>query len=190
MSGSTPIYFSKFLVTEQVFFRTRFSYALVDLKPITKGHVLVVPLRSQVVQLSQLTPQENADYFNTVQLIHQFMKWVYKAQAVNIAIQDGPEAGQSVPHLHTHIIPRYKENNIGDKVYERLDDWDLRRDEYMKARDMNEEGTNLRPDQDDVRIARSMEEMKKEVDFLKAQLEEFLSNHCDVKKWLPTDARQ
>ena len=39
----------------------------------------------------------------------------------NIAIQDGPESGQTVPHVHCHIIPRTKESaGEGDGIYDRL----------------------------------------------------------------------
>lgn len=176
-----PIYFSKFLVSDQVFYRTKFCYALVNLKPITKGHILVVPLRTQVVHLSQLTPQENADYFKAVQLIHKFIMWVYDAQSVNIAIQDGPEAGQSVPHLHTHIIPRYRLNNIGDAMYQKLDDWNVRRDEYVQSK---VDGTKFKPDADEDRKPRSMEEMKREVQLLSHKLDEYLKTHEDADQWV------
>lgn len=206
----SQIYFSKFLVTEQVFYKTEYCYALVNLKPIIPGHVLVVPLRTDVRELSQLTPIENQDYFNTVQLIQQFIRWYYKADSINIAIQDGPEAGQSVPHLHTHIIPRYQLNNIGDKVYEHMDvwTWDQRRENYrtaggrikrkelekqnaMNKKDISieeenkivNEGKMLKPDEQ--RVERTPEQMKEEAVTLSAQLKEFLSQKPEMKKWLP-----
>jgi bis(5'-adenosyl)-triphosphatase len=44
---------------------------------------------------------------------------VYNATALNIAMQDGTDAGQSVPHVHTHIIPRQaNDEGEGDKIYE------------------------------------------------------------------------
>lgn len=50
---------------------------------------------------------------------------VYDARALNIAIQDGREAGQSVPHVHAHVIPRRWADleHLGgsDRVYELLD---------------------------------------------------------------------
>ena len=50
---------------------------------------------------------------------------VYKASSLNIAIQDGADAGQSVPHLHTHIIPRKKADldhkGGSDAIYGMLD---------------------------------------------------------------------
>ena len=43
---------------------------------------------------------------------------VYNATALNIAMQDGVDAGQSVPHVHTHIIPRQaNDEGQGDKIY-------------------------------------------------------------------------
>ena len=204
------IYFSKFLVTEQVFYKTAHCYALVNLKPIIPGHVLVVPLRTDVRELSQLTPIETHDYFNTVQLIQQFIRWHYKADSINIAIQDGPEAGQSVPHLHTHIIPRFQLNNIGDKVYEHMDiwTWDQRRDNYRtaggrikrkeleKQNTMNNkkmsieeeeeivnEGKMLKPDEQIVE--RTSEQMKEEAVTLSDQLKVFLSQKPEMRKWIP-----
>lgn len=177
MSG--PIYFSKYVVTPQVFFKSKYTYALVNLKPLVPGHVLVVPLRSQVVRLSDLTPEESIDYFKTLQLVQKFITWHFKADALNIAIQDGPEAGQTVPHLHTHIIPRYRTNNIGDKIYDKLDDWrfnswDERRSEYLAngAR----EGRKKLAKPDDQRIVRTDEVMAQEAAELERQLAEFTVN--------------
>lgn len=174
MSG--PIYFYKYVVTPQVFFKSKHTYALVNLKPLVPGHVLIVPLRTQVVRLSDLTPEETNDYFQTVQLIQKFISWQYKADSLNIAIQDGPEAGQTVPHLHTHIIPRYRANNIGDKIYDKLDDWRFqswqeRRHEYLTIG--GREGRKKLAKPDDQRIARTDEEMMKEALELESQLAEF-----------------
>ena len=42
----------------------------------------------------------------TVQRVGRMLERVYEASALNIAVQDGEDAGQSVPHVHTHVIPR------------------------------------------------------------------------------------
>ncbi|KAL5332802.1 HIT-like domain-containing protein [Aspergillus crustosus] len=99
------IHFGPFLVTPQVFHQTPLSIALVNLKPILPGHVLVSP-RRVVPRVSDLTPPETADLFLTVRRVGRMIERVYGATSLNIAIQDGPEAGQSVPHVHAHIIPR------------------------------------------------------------------------------------
>ena len=128
---SQEIYFYRFLVSKQVFYKSRYTYALVNLKPLVPGHVLVVPLRTNVLRFGDLSPEESVDYMHTLQLIHKFIQKVYKADSLNLAIQDGPESGQSVPHLHTHIIPRHKGDGYGDLIHTMLESKDLER-EYQE----------------------------------------------------------
>lgn len=177
---TSPIYFSKYVVTPQVFFKSRYTYALVNLKPLVPGHVLIVPLRREVVRLSDLTHEESLDYFDTLQLIQRFISWQFKADSLNIAIQDGPEAGQTVPHLHTHIIPRYRANNIGDKIYNKLDEWEFQSWDERRAEYLNRggrEGRKQLAKPDDQRFARSPEEMKQEAIELQEKLSQFSLHH-------------
>ncbi|PYI08237.1 HIT-like protein [Aspergillus sclerotiicarbonarius CBS 121057] len=119
-----PIHFGPFLVTTQVFHLTPHSYALVNLKPILPGHVLISP-RRVVPRVTDLTPTETSDLFLTVRRVARMIERVYGASSLNIAIQDGAEAGQSVPHVHAHVIPRRRgdlDHRGGmDAVYEMLD---------------------------------------------------------------------
>lgn len=121
----SDVYFYKYLVNHQVFFRSKYTYALVNIKPLVPGHVLVVPLRTSILRFADLSVEESQDYMLTLQLIHKFIIHLYNADSLNIAIQDGPESGQSIPHLHTHLIPRYKTDGFGDGIYEKLDRLDL-----------------------------------------------------------------
>ncbi|KAL8775364.1 MAG: hypothetical protein Q9209_000372 [Squamulea sp. 1 TL-2023] len=122
--GSSPVYFGNFLVTSQVFHKTAHSFALVNIKPLLPGHVLVSPLRA-AKRLSDLNHAELTDLFLTVQQVGEMVERVYCASSLNIAIQDGPAAGQSVPHLHTHIIPRQgsdlDEKGGSDAIYGMLE---------------------------------------------------------------------
>ncbi|CCE62830.1 hypothetical protein TPHA_0D01910 [Tetrapisispora phaffii CBS 4417] len=184
---SSPIYFSKFIVTDQVFYVSKFCYALVNLKPLVPGHVLIVPLRTSVQNLSQLSKEESSDFFNTVQLMQNFIYHTYQADAMNIAIQDGPEAGQSVPHLHTHIIPRYRLNNIGDQIYNKLDSWDgseweKRRETYLSANGRMGRKELAKPE--DQRVERTAEVMKKEAITLNEKLQNYITQNPDMKKWI------
>lgn len=69
----------------------------------------------------------------------------YKSEALNLAIQDGPAAGQSVPHIHVHILPR-KPGDFGrnDDVYDELEKSNMNRklkvdaDEDRKPRTLSE----------------------------------------------------
>ncbi|SSD60488.1 related to Bis(5'-adenosyl)-triphosphatase [Saccharomycodes ludwigii] len=188
MTLTTPtmnnIYFSKLLVTKQVFYKSKYTYALVNLKPLVPGHVLIVPLNTNILNISDLSPKESTDYFRTLQIIHRFIKWYYKADSLNIAIQDGPEAGQSIPHLHTHIIPRYKLNNIGDKIYDKLDAWNARRECYVNADGRNgRKKHGIVENYDSPRVPRSEEEMYKEALELGNSLESFLEEHPELNDY-------
>lgn len=100
------VFFGPYLLSpSQVFFETPLSLAIVNLKPIVPGHVLVIPKRVEPRLLS-LTAAEYSDLFNSVRIVSNALEKHYLADALNIAIQDGKEAGQSVPHVHVHILPR------------------------------------------------------------------------------------
>ncbi|KAG9007808.1 hypothetical protein FRB94_001708 [Tulasnella sp. JGI-2019a] len=163
------LFFSKFDVTRQVFFRTALSYGVVNLKPIVPGHVLVVPNRV-VHRLSDLTHEEVSDLFGSVQKIGGVVEKVYKANALTVAVQDGEAAGQSVPHLHVHILPRKWVDFDGhnDRVYPALEanEEDLskglpRLEQQSEARQRAE----IKVD-DAAREPRSLEDMEKEASWL------------------------
>ncbi|KOS17705.1 Bis(5'-nucleosyl)-tetraphosphatase [Escovopsis weberi] len=107
------IQFGPFEVTDQVFFTTPHSFALVNLKPLTPGHVLVCPLRPHP-RLTDLSGDETADLFATVQVAQRLLARAYFRSAepcggsFTVAVQDGKEAGQTVPHVHVHVIPRLR----------------------------------------------------------------------------------
>lgn len=193
-----PIYFSKFLVTDQVFFQSKYCFAVVNLKPIMPGHILVVPYNTNHIELSNLSVEETTDFFNTVQLLQQFIRKEFSCDAINVAIQDGPEAGQSVPHVHAHIIPRYRASNIGDKIYEEIDlwNWEKRRSNYLtggaregrKQKEVNDsiidnvQERALKPD--DQRKERTAEMMKQEAEVLKKHLDQFLRDKPELQEFL------
>ncbi|POR37204.1 Nitrilase and fragile histidine triad fusion protein NitFhit [Tolypocladium paradoxum] len=111
--------FGPFEVTKQVFLTTPHSFALVNLKPIIPGHILVCPLTPHL-RLTDLSAAETADLFGTVQLTQRLLARAYFSPAgdlgaggFTIAVQDGAEAGQTVPHVHVHVIPRTR-GDFGD----------------------------------------------------------------------------
>lgn len=112
------------LYSKQVFHQTPLSFALVNLKPILPGHVLVSP-RRVVPRVADLSVAETSDLFLTVRRVGRMVERVYGAASLNIAVQDGVHAGQSVPHVHAHIIPRQRadlDHRGGtDAVYDLLD---------------------------------------------------------------------
>ncbi|CAF9932970.1 hypothetical protein IMSHALPRED_009025 [Imshaugia aleurites] len=172
-TASKPaIYFGNFVVTAQVFHLTPHSFALVNLKPLLPGHVLVSP-RRVTPRLSDLTHTEVTDLFLTVQRVGRMIERVYNGTSLNIAMQDGVEAGQSVPHVHTHIIPRAKadldDRGGSDAIHDMLEG-----EEGNVGRQL-QESYEARPRfpkvDDEVRMPRSKEEMAEEAQRLAQEME-------------------
>ncbi|KAL6703875.1 Dinucleoside triphosphate hydrolase [Coniothyrium glycines] len=175
------IKFGAFVVTSQVFHLTRLSFAIVNLKPLLPGHVLVSPRRI-VPRFNDLSAAEVQDLFLTVQRVSRMVERVYSASSLNIAIQDGVDAGQSVPHVHAHIIPRSKDDlhhkGGTDAIYQMMesDDADLAKQLQAKERaagaDLAADDTRARfPAVDnDSRKPRSDEEMQSEAEWLAREM--------------------
>lgn len=135
----------------------------------------MVPLRV-VERLKDLTDEESIDYIRTIQTVHKFIEKIYKADSLNIAIQDGPEAGQSIPHLHTHIIPRHRANNMGDEVYERMDssEYDVEdglKQFYQRKNLKRLDKYVVKPD--DERYERTTQDMHNEAKWLAQEFEKY-----------------
>lgn len=169
----------------------RLSFALVNLKPLLPGHILICPVRV-VPRLSQLSAREISDLFLTVRRVSRTLERVYRASSLNVAVQDGVDAGQSVPHVHVHVIPRQggdlNEKGGGDAIYEMMDGeegdlggkfweaWRSRRERRLEEMSKSEgEGEKRRefasgPDAEE-RRARTEEEMNKEAEMLRSEME-------------------
>ncbi|PYH83040.1 HIT-like protein [Aspergillus uvarum CBS 121591] len=171
---ANPIHFGPFPVTTQVFHLTRYSYALVNLKPILPGHVLVSPRRI-VPRVADLTPPEASDLFLTVRRVARMVERVYGASSLNIAIQDGVDAGQSVPHVHAHVIPRKKldlEAQGGvDAVYELLEGEEGDLGKILSEKREDGRARKFPKVDDEDRHPRSLEEMEQEARFLMGEME-------------------
>ena len=85
----------------------------------------MVSPRRVAPRLSDLNAAEVTDLFLTVQRVGRMLERVYGASALNVAIQDGEDAGQSVPHVHTHLIPRKRADLDGrggkDAIYDMIE---------------------------------------------------------------------
>jgi diadenosine tetraphosphate (Ap4A) HIT family hydrolase len=85
--------------------------ALLDIRPFSRGHTLVVPKR-HTVDLTDTPPETLADMVTIGQRIAKAARATELADATNIAINDGRPAFQSVFHIHLHVLPR----RSGDKL--------------------------------------------------------------------------
>jgi diadenosine tetraphosphate (Ap4A) HIT family hydrolase len=133
--------------SSQVFYESPLSLCFVNLKPIVPGHVLVIPKRV-CPRFADMTSEEVQDLWATVHHIGPVIEKHYGCDALNLAIQDGRSSGQSVEHVHVHVLPR-KPNDFrrNDDVYEELENQKLDPDAERRPRtdaEMAEEATTLR----------------------------------------------
>ena len=89
---------------------TSHSICFLDAFPLTKGHVLVIP-KNHHKKIQDMSSIENSDLFS---LVHAMMSKVDSITGSTlIAIHNGETAGQEVPHVHVHLVPRSKSDSAG-----------------------------------------------------------------------------
>jgi histidine triad (HIT) family protein len=86
------------------------SLAFLDAFPLTKGHILVIP-KNHYVKIQEMKKEDNIDLFDTVRIMAGRIERL--ASSSLIAIHNGKESGQEVPHVHVHIIPRSTDDGAG-----------------------------------------------------------------------------
>lgn len=94
------------------FAATRHMRAIVNRAPILPGHSLIVP-RRHVASLLDLTDTEACDLMTFSRRVARILAAAFRAPAFDWTIQDGAPAGQTVFHLHLHLIPR-REGDLPD----------------------------------------------------------------------------
>ena len=89
---------------------TNKTLAFMDAFPLTKGHSLVIP-KNHYEKMQEIPPEENAELFETVRSV--LSKVDKLTNATLVALHNGKDSGQEVPHVHIHLIPRSKEDSAG-----------------------------------------------------------------------------
>ena len=147
-----------------------------NLKPLLPGHVLVSP-RRVVPRLADLTLPEITDLFATVQRVGRMVERVFGASALNIAVQDGPDAGQTVPHVHAHVIPR-RADDLGEglegreRVYELLEDDNGDLAAWLEQRRRARQATKFPVPDEHARGDRTDDEMQREAEWLRREMDQ------------------
>ena len=86
------------------------SICFLDAFPLTHGHVLVIP-KNHHKKIQDMTSDENSDLFS---LVHTMISKVDSLSGSTLlAIHNGENAGQEIPHVHVHLIPRSKFDSAG-----------------------------------------------------------------------------
>jgi histidine triad (HIT) family protein len=86
-------------------YEDEFVYAFLDIFPCSEGHTIVLPNK----HFDRFTDMEGKDasaLFTSVNKISKVLENTLKLEGMNVGINNGEIAGQTVPHVHVHIIPR------------------------------------------------------------------------------------
>ena len=83
------------------------AYSARDSYPASPGHTLVIP-RRHVASFFELTPEEVAACMDLIREEKGILDKEYNPDGYNIGVNAGTAAGQSIFHVHIHLIPRYK----------------------------------------------------------------------------------
>ena len=82
------------------------AIALRDGFPVSRGHTLIVP-RRHIASASDATVEEFSAMWSLLTEVRAGLERELRPDAYNIGINDGRAAGQTVMHLHVHLIPRF-----------------------------------------------------------------------------------
>lgn len=92
--------------------------AILDVNPAARGHVIILP-KNHAANIFELPDEDASKIFIVAKKIAAAMKKTYQCDGVNILQNNGEASGQTVFHLHVHVIPRFEGDtdhiNIGWK---------------------------------------------------------------------------
>ena len=86
------------------------SLAFIDAFPLTKGHSLIIP-KNHYAKVQDIATDDYADLFETVRKVISKVDKI--SNATLLAVHNGKESGQEIPHVHVHLIPRSAEDSAG-----------------------------------------------------------------------------
>jgi histidine triad (HIT) family protein len=97
-------------IPSKIITETNKSIAFLDVFPLSRGHTLVIP-KCHYEKVQDMTDMDNTDLFNTV---HKVISKVDKLTgATLLAVHNGKDSGQEIPHVHVHLIPRELSDQAG-----------------------------------------------------------------------------
>ena len=88
------------------------AMAFLDAYPLSKGHTLVIP-KAHYSKIQELDENSSQSLFNILLKITNPVEKALGVNSTTIAIHNGKEAGQEIPHVHIHVIPRYRGDGAG-----------------------------------------------------------------------------
>ena len=88
-----------------VVYEDALTFAFLDINPISDGHTLIIP-RVHVERVEDLPAEQAEGLFRTLLRLVRPIQRAMGVPSTRIGINNGKEAGQLVPHVHIHVVPR------------------------------------------------------------------------------------
>ena len=95
------------LKDKEIIAKNQYCYAIFDKFPVSKGHTLIIPFR-HVETFFDASKEEKIAIVELIDEIKEILDRRYSPDGYNIGVNVGKAAGQTIMHLHVHVIPRYK----------------------------------------------------------------------------------
>jgi len=114
-SGSADCVFCKIIAGDipcHRVFENDHLLAFLDIAPLARGHTVVIP-KAHAERLDQLDPEVVAEIGRRLGRIGRRVVSATAAEGYNVLQNNGSVAGQVVPHVHFHIIPRRSGDGLG-----------------------------------------------------------------------------
>ena len=92
---------------ERIILKNELAFAIFDNYPVSPGHLLIIPFR-HVPDYFGATRDEKIAIIDLIEEAKEILDEKFNPDGYNIGVNIGRDAGQSVIHLHVHIIPRFK----------------------------------------------------------------------------------
>ena len=97
-------------IKSRLIMESKNSVAFLDAFPVTKGHTLVIP-KTHYGKIQDMTQDDSTDLFRVVcEVVPKIDKIT---GSTLLAIHNGKESGQEIPHVHVHLIPRQSDDLAG-----------------------------------------------------------------------------
>ncbi len=91
------------------------AFSVYDKFPVNKGHILVIPKR-HFSSLFEATEEEIIYLYRLLEESKELLDKEFKPDGYNVGVNIGSPAGQSIFHLHIHLIPRYIDDVADEKL--------------------------------------------------------------------------
>ncbi|HXJ35937.1 MAG TPA: HIT family protein [Candidatus Eisenbacteria bacterium] len=99
-------------IPAEIVARDEHSVAFLDITPLADGHTVVVP-RSHVATIEEMTPADAEGLFRAVRRLAGPVRKAVRADGSTIGVNNGAATGQTIPHVHVHIVPRWPGDGAG-----------------------------------------------------------------------------